>query len=467
MLAVVVIVAGLLGWSTWKLNSIDRVDVALKSSENDQPQNFLIVGSDTRALADNKSADADGIYGGGKEVAPGGQRADTIVVARVDPKATSVELLSIPRDLWVRKAGSQSKGRINATYNGGAQSLIDTVQQDLGISINHYVEVNFDGFKGLVQAIGGVPMYFDRAMFDPNTGLRIKKAGCYNLDPIQALAFARSRHLSYSNGKKWVADPTGDEGRITRQQIFLRRSMAKVATMGISDVNTVRKLIDVGISSVKLDSSLSVNDMLVFARRFSAYDASSMVTHRLPTTSYTTGGGASVLLLDEANSAGVLDIFRGAAAGSRPRASTTTVPGGVRAGSLTVDVYNASGVSGVARAVSSQLGVLGFAAGTVTNAPVVAVNTLKHAKGESAAAQLVASQLSVAPALLEDRKLPAGHLALVIGSGSVKVTGTVPTTTTAPATTPKPGVTTTTIAAADKSIGFVTGDPPAGIRCGV
>lgn len=468
ILAVVVIAGGILAWSSWKLNSIDRLDVKVADVARDKPQNFLIVGSDTRSLADTNGADAGAIFGNAQDKPPDGQRADTIAVVRVDPIAKSVELLSIPRDLWVRKANSQSKGRINATYNGGAQSLIDTVQQDLGISINHYVEVNFDGFKGLVNAIDGVPMYFDRAMYDDNTGLRIKKAGCYKLDAVQALAFARSRHLFYSNGKKWISDPTGDEGRITRQQIFLRRSMAKVSTLGISDANTLRKLVDVGVSAVKVDASLTVDDMIALARKFATFDSSTMVTHRLPTTGYTTDGGAQVLLLDDAQAGGVLDVFRGKAAGSSPKSTTTTpLPAGLQPSSLTVDVLNASGVSGVARKVSGQLTVLGFIAGSVTNAPVTPANTIRHAKGDTAAAQLVSSELSTPPTLIEDAALTKGHLTLVIGKGSIKVTGTVaPTTTAAPPSTVA-GATTTTIPTSDKSVGFVTGDPPPGVKCGV
>ena len=466
-MTVVAVAGAILAYSSWKLNSIDRLDVKVADVARDKPQNFLIVGSDTRSLTDTNDADSGAIFGNSKEKPPDGQRADTIVVARVDPTAKSVELLSIPRDLWVRKPNSQSKGRINATYNGGAQTLIDTVQQDLGISINHYIEVNFDGFKGLVNAIDGVPMYFDRAMYDNNTGLRIRKAGCYKLDSVQALAFARSRHLFYSNGKKWISDPTGDEGRITRQQIFLRRAMAKVATLGITDANTVRKLIDVGVSAVKVDASFTVDDMIALARKFATFDSSTMVTHRLPTTAYTTDGGAQVLLLDDAQSGAVLDVFRGNAAGSSPKATTTTLPSGLLPSSLTVDVLNASGVSGVARKVSGQLGVLGFIAGTVTNAPVTAANTLRHAKGDTAAAQLVSSELSTPPTLIEDAALAKGHLTLVIGKGSIKVTGTVAPTTTAAPTSTVPGATTTTIPTSDKSVGFVTGDPPAGVKCGV
>src|SRR5690606_5605265 len=119
----------------------------------------------------------------------------------------------------------------------------------LDIPINHYVEVDFNGFKGLVEAIGGIDMYFDRPVYDDHSGLNIHKKGCYTLDGVQALAFARSRDLVYSNGVEWISDPTGDLGRITRQQVFLRRALAKVATFGLDDIGSLRVLTGVAVNN--------------------------------------------------------------------------------------------------------------------------------------------------------------------------------------------------------------------------
>ena len=97
------------------------------------------------------------------------------MIMRVDPTNDSVNLLSLPRDLWVPIADTGESQRINTAYSAddGPQRLIDTIQQDFGIPINHYLEVDFAGFKGVVDAIGGVPMYFDSPMRDDNSGLNI------------------------------------------------------------------------------------------------------------------------------------------------------------------------------------------------------------------------------------------------------------------------------------------------------
>ena len=465
VVVLLVAVAGGLLWGVWKFNSLDRVDVSLAGAQANAPQNFLIVGSDTRDLR-NSGGDNGAIFGNKKDVPPGGQRADTMLIARIDPKKTTIELLSIPRDLWVDIAGKNEKERLNAAYNLGPQPLIDTIRNTFGIEINHYVEVNFVGFKGLVDAIDGVPMYFDHPMRDGNTGLNIPKKGCYTLNGVQALAFARSRHLVYSNGVKWVSDGTGDLGRITRQQVFLRRSLAKVTKLDISDLNTLRKLVDVGVDSVKIDSGLSVDDMMALAHKFAKFDSSTMVTHRVPATPFTTNGGAAVLQLDQAGAEPVLDIFRGKTPASVP---STTAPAGAGRdlvpAAISADVLNASGRTGLAKKTGDELATIGFNLGNVTSATGSASTEVHYGTGAESAAALVASHLSPEPVLVPDSTLHGDHVTVLLGSDFTKVlvvarppavaAGSTPTTQAPPTT----GV-------SDKPVGISAGDPPPGVTCG-
>ena len=85
---------------------------------------------------------------------------------------------------------------------------MQTVQQALGIPIHHYVEVDFSGFKDLVDAIGGVEMCFDFPAQDVNTGLYFAEPGCDVLDGVQALAYARSRHYEEFRDGEWHEDGT-------------------------------------------------------------------------------------------------------------------------------------------------------------------------------------------------------------------------------------------------------------------
>ena len=461
------IVAGIAVWGLVQFRRIDRVNVTLSRAVTGQPQNYLIVGSDTRDLAHEDGADAGGIYG---TDAPAGKRADTIVVARIDPTKATIELLSIPRDLWVSiPANGNRQQRINSAYNNGPQALIDTIHKNLGLDINHYVEVDFNGFKGLVEAIDGVPMYFDRPVYDRNTGLGIKKKGCITLNGVQALQFARSRHLVYSTGTKWETDPTGDLGRITRQQIFLRHAMAKTTTLGLTDVNTVRKLVGVAVDSVRIDSTLSSGDMMSLAKRFSNFDSKNLVTHRLPATADVTSNGADILRLDDAGARDVLDIFSGrkasaavgsAAASSSTASTPTTV---LSPAAVTVDVLNGSTTKGLALKIRDRVVAAGFTAGAVGNATGVTGTTVRYGAGARAGAEVLASKVSPAPTVVADPSVPAGGVQLIVLDDSPKLAKATSSTT----TTPGASSTGHTAVAPDQAtIGMVIGDPPPGVKCG-
>ena len=149
-----------------------------------------------------------------------------------------------------------------------------------------------------VAAIDGVPMWFDRAMRDRNTGLDILHPGCITLDGRNALAFARSRHLEYFKGGDFTYDGTGDLGRISRQQLFLRRVIDRAKDKGIANPLTAKRLIDVSTSNVTIDNQLSVRDLLALGKRFSSFNSGALQTYTLPNTPRTTDGGAQVVELD-------------------------------------------------------------------------------------------------------------------------------------------------------------------------
>ena len=461
------LVAGVVVWGVIQYNSIDRVGVSLAAAKQLSPQNFLVVGSDTRALAHN-TADAGAIFGGKGDLPPAGQRADTIVIARVDPTAKSIQILSVPRDLWVTSTAGKAE-RINSAYGSGPQELVDVIKKNLGLSINHYVEVNFDGFRGLVEAVGGVPMYFDRPVRDGHTGLRVTKAACINMNGVQALAFARSRYLEYSNGRRWVSDPTGDLGRITRQQIFLRRALAKVTTLNLTDLNTLRELIGVGVQNVKLDDSLGIDDMTTLARQFSKFDSGAMVVHHLTTQPFRTDGGAQVLRFDSTGSDEVIGIFQGRKPKVVAGVTSTTL---LSRQSITVDVMNGSGVPGLARQSADRLVPLGFKIGTLGNTSLANATTVSYRPGSEALARRVAADLLPAPKLKADPSVPADHVVIRIAQPlqlsavglAARAKAGAPTTA-PPAVAGAAAAPTTTAPPTQSTIGLTMGDPPPGVSC--
>ena len=155
------------------------------------------------------------------------------MVARFDPATKTVTILSIPRDLWVDIPGDVSgisgMNRINAAFDSGPDLLVQTIEQDLGIPINHYMAVDFPGFSGMVNALGGVTMDFPTPVKDAYTGLDVTTTGCQVVNGTAALQLVRSRHLYYmdSNGE-WEYDGQSDFSRIQRQDAFFRAVLAKV-----------------------------------------------------------------------------------------------------------------------------------------------------------------------------------------------------------------------------------------------
>jgi len=142
-------------------------------------------------------------------------RSDTIMVVRLDPATERAALLSLPRDLYLPISGTRGSARINSAIQGGPARLVATITDALDIPIHHYLEVDFQGFRDLVDAVDGVPVYFPDPVRDRRSQLNIPDAGCVTLDPVQALAYARSRAFEVRRDGHWEVDGSGDLGRIS------------------------------------------------------------------------------------------------------------------------------------------------------------------------------------------------------------------------------------------------------------
>lgn len=267
-------------------------------------ENFLLVGSDTREGADPEADDFGGI--GGTDVTTG-QRSDTIMILRHNRDTGEAALLSLPRDLWLEIAGTGQENRINSAFGHGTDVLVTTITENLGIPINHYIEVDFNGFKTLVDAIGGVSTCFEYPTRDKNTGLMISNPGCYELDGLQGLQYTRSRHFEEFRDEKWREDPTSDLGRIDRQQKFIVSAVSKAVGRLSENPFVIDDLMAAAQQSVTVDAGL---DLFAIAKRFGDLVGQNLYTFQVPVVNETIDGNA-VLLLDEGEADGVLDYFRG------------------------------------------------------------------------------------------------------------------------------------------------------------
>jgi LCP family protein required for cell wall assembly len=287
------------------IDSVVRVpDVASQLSPSTATiENFLLVGSDSRAGVDPTSVDAGGI---GTEAEVTGHRSDTIMILRRDISSGDVSLLSIPRDLWVHVPGHDGNRRINSAFNDGPQILVDTLQQELGVPIHHYVEIDFGGFKTLVDALGGVEVCVEYATRDVSTGLNITEPGCHVLDGVQALGYARSRHYEEFRDGQWHEDPSSDLGRTKRQQQFVNLALRTALDRIKVDPFAAGPLVSAIGSSLKVDDELDPISAAASLR--SAVD-SGIATYSLPVFGKTIGGNAVLLLGD--GSEAMLAYFRG------------------------------------------------------------------------------------------------------------------------------------------------------------
>lgn len=306
LLVVAIVVAGL-GSALWMRRATDELrSVPLAGVLDPVPAggsvNVLVVGSDSRAGADPSDPDFGSM---GDEASVGGQRSDTIMLLRLG--RTGAQVLSLPRDLYVPIAGTGSSSRINSAYGKGPDVLVRTVRESLGLPVHHYLDIDFQSFKALVDAVGGIDIAFPYPARDSNTGLNVP-AGVNHLDGVAALAYVRSRYYEQLIDGRWKVDGRADLGRVERQQAFLQVLVPRLLSEGLAGPGAVRSVRDAVIADLRVDDSLDLRGLArlgVQARHLT--DA--------PTSTFPATGkkvnGAAVLIPDRAAAAPVVAAFGG------------------------------------------------------------------------------------------------------------------------------------------------------------
>ena len=324
-----------------------------------EARNFLITGSDNNACIDPDSPFAPA-FG---DRSAFGERSDTIMVWRVNPATGQVAVLSFPRDLYVDVAGG-GRARINSAYErDDPQRLRDTIFNNFGIPIDHYIQVDFCAFKTLVDAVGGVEVPFASPVRDTRSGLNVPTAGCFNFSGEHALAYVRSRYYEYEDppgSGRWRRDGTSDLGRIARQQDFLRRTVATILSRGAYSPSVARALIDTNSKYVTVDSELTITKMLEFAGLLRSLQPDDITSFQIEFTPRTISGNAVLVpRLEGDNMKSILAVFRGEAAiASAPEQvfeAETTTP--LRPGQTTLAPETSAGdaTNGDADTVDSTL----------------------------------------------------------------------------------------------------------------
>jgi LCP family protein required for cell wall assembly len=299
VLLLVAVAGGGYAYLWYRFNQINKVHIADEvAAQSGQPFTILVIGSDSRV---GNTGTAVQNFGSSSEVT--GQRSDVVQLWRVTPSTKQIQIVSIPRDtvLTMLPPDSQQFGtynRINSAYNTGANQLVKTITANLGIPINHVVQVDFAGFQNAVNALGGIYLDFPYPAKDSYSGLNITTPGCQRLNGFQALAVARARHYEYYANGYWQYDGTSDFGRIQRQDVFIKALMDAAK----SKVNplTVNAFIGSVHEGVTIDDGFGFNQLIGLALTYHSFNPTALAGQTLPTVSSTAFSGlGDVLTVDQ------------------------------------------------------------------------------------------------------------------------------------------------------------------------
>jgi LCP family protein required for cell wall assembly len=409
-----------------KVDEIPRIQLTTAPA-GPNGMNFLIIGSDSRSWIENP-LDYQAFSDQDTQNAP--PRSDTMMVLHANGDHSFA--VSFPRDLWVDIPG-KGNAKMNAAFNDGPQKVIDTLQADFNVPVNHYLEVDFETFEGIVNAIGSVPVWIPGVVRDNFTGLYAEwGAACYRLDGATALQWVRARSLEIEDpngtydpvdGRRWKPyDATADIGRIERQQDFVRKLGRIAVERALADPQIVPDLVDALLPNLHADATFDRPAFNELVRAFLGL-ASGGPGLEFETLPYEDPqrpiGGQSVLLVKQPEADAVFARLRGEVVlppESPPEEASVEQPA-IRPSDVRVQVLNGSGVTGAAGDADQALSNLGYVSGGVANygGGKLARSEIHYRPGDEAKAKLLAGQVADA-ILIADPALGGGDVLLVLGT---------------------------------------------------
>jgi LCP family protein required for cell wall assembly len=402
--------------------------------------NILLIGSDTRTGRNGK-------IGGPAQ----GQRSDTVMIVHLSPKDRGITVLSFPRDTVVpvyscpsepggfpgQAAVTGSVEQLNSSFSaGGANCLWNTIERQTGIHLDNFIQLNFTGFISVINAIHGVrvctPVRIRKTRYD-----RLKlTAGWHTLDGWQALAWWRLRE-EFGLGS--------DLQRIQRDQLLMVGLVQKILRTGVlhnplkvyAIVNDIVKA-----HALTTDTGLTPRTLVRIALSLRGISKKSIQFIEVPTVTYT--GNANWVTFDTSKTQQLFAAIQRDRALPKTSKGKKSAQGGQKAqptkqptkllsaSSVTVNVLNGSGVTGIAGITSGELSARGFQAGTVASATAASgAPDYSYTKSvveyggpaDLAAAQTIAAQLAgnVTLRQVSAGTLAAGTVTLILGSDFSKL----------------------------------------------
>jgi len=459
VLLVVIVVGAGVGYTFYRLDQIKRLPGAGLAPDTGKTEDILLIGSTDRCALKVQNP-AYGLCSQGVN----GINSDVVMIVRLDPATHAITLLSIPRDTFVpdaRDGGQYNK--IDAALYDGPDHLAQAIEQDFGIPINHFVVLNFDTFAGVVNALGGIRLYFPDRLYDANSGLDITHTGCQFLNGTQALEVVRSRHLYYftkgqtmnvaairaaaltpayvTTDSGGTYDPTGDLGRIIRVHLFLRALAAQVAKRGLGNVATDNALIAAVAPQLTVDDTLSDSELLRLILDFHKVSLANVPELTAPTitdaqTYYYQGYDyGDVIFPAEPQDTQTIERFMG---GPLPGASR-------RPSSITVSVVDGTNSAATTASTAAALKAIGYHIVPTTASDYVgpiSETTVVYPPGHLAQAERVEESLAGAVVLGQGKPAGGADVSVIAGSNFNVIGAPAASSTTSTTASSKQGGTT-------------------------
>ena len=339
------------------------VEEALDRKQKGRPVTTLVMGVDRGSVEG--------------ETGPG--RTDIMMLVSVGSDGKKAAVISIPRDTRLAIPGQRGHDKINAAHAlGGPKLAIETVRDFTGLPINHFVEIDFEGFKHIVNAIGGVPIHIDREINDEFAGK--VPAGDVVLTGDQALALVRARHDE-------SAVPAGDLDRVKNQRKFVQAMLQAVARQ--RNPFRIKSLIEAAAGNIKTD--LTFAEMLSLGRKLQGAGPDGLQMATAPGEPKIIGG-TWYFIVDTAEFKKLLSAFESSTGVARENGEETGDE--PERSSVSVKVLNGTGVAGLAGTVSKELKKKGYSVATSANAKsAYGRTTVYYPDGQSSSAGLVAADL--------------------------------------------------------------------------
>ncbi len=400
-----------------------------------QAENIVIIGSDSR----NKQG-----KGFGQNLVT--DQSDTLMIMHIAADRKWVDVMSIPRDSWVNipackmgngQMSAPTSFKINEAFalgnlygnhtDLGVACTVKTLEQDTGIHIDHFVVINFEGFRSMVNALGGVEVCNTTRIADPKSGLYLKP-GHHLLHGLGALAYVRARYT--------LGDGS-DLERIGRQQAFMSSLVERVKSE-LLDPLAIYRFLDAATKSVTIDSQLGgihgLYDLAMSVRNLPASQVTFFTLPTYPRSEVVPTDTANVLWTQPEDSA----IFQDFVNNTQVRTATLKPAKApkISAHSVSVAVHNGTTQYGLQDTVGGILQQKGFhvTAETQDTATDVTETVIKYHAGSRDQAKLLAAKVS--GAIIEQVPGTSSRLTLVLGSDYSTTTQT--TNSAQPGPTPSP-----------------------------